>query len=99
VLAVGAAALGLLAVAEVVSRHPTADGARAAHELAYGRLRGWFWLGGVLLGAVLPLVTALLALATEAPAAVSVLGAGAALTGLAAHEWAWVEAGQAIPLS
>jgi Fe-S-cluster-containing dehydrogenase component/formate-dependent nitrite reductase membrane component NrfD len=99
VLAVGAAATGLLSVAEIAGRHPTADAARAAHELAFGRFRLWFWLGGVLLGALLPLGAALLYLSTDAPSAVLFAGAVAALAGLAASEWAWVEAGQVVPLS
>ena len=99
VLAMGAAATGLLSVAEIAGRHPTADAARAAHELAFGRFRLWFWLGGVLLGALLPLGSALLYLNVDTPSAVILAGAVAALAGLAASEWAWVEAGQVVPLS
>ncbi len=98
-LAVGTLATGLLALTEVVSRHATADAARAAHELAWGRFRAWFWLGAMLCGAVLPLLTALLFVAAGAPVAILVAGAIVALGGLAAFEYAWVEAGQVVPLS
>ena len=99
VLAVGTTAAGLIALAEVFSHHPTADAARAAHELAFGRFRLPYWLGAILLGAVLPPLAAVLYLAVDAPAALPVAGALAALAGLAAFEWAWVEAGQVVPLS
>jgi Fe-S-cluster-containing dehydrogenase component/formate-dependent nitrite reductase membrane component NrfD len=99
VLAVGALATGLIALAEVVSRHPTVDAARAAHELAFGRFRVVFWLGGVGCGALLPLIAGLWYAAADVPAAVAVIGAVLALVGLAASEWAWVEAGQVVPLS
>ncbi|HLZ68920.1 MAG TPA: 4Fe-4S dicluster domain-containing protein [Dehalococcoidia bacterium] len=98
-LALGALATGLLALAEAVSRHATADAARAAHELAFGRFRRWFWLGAVLCGAALPLLAALLYLSAGAAGALLAIGALAALAGLAAFEWAWVEAGQVVPLS
>jgi Fe-S-cluster-containing dehydrogenase component/formate-dependent nitrite reductase membrane component NrfD len=99
VLAVGAALAGLIALAEVSSRHPTADAARAAHELAFGRFAFGFWVGGILCGSVLPLLAGLLYLGTDVPATVAALGALVGLGGLATYEWAWVEAGQVVPLS
>jgi Fe-S-cluster-containing dehydrogenase component/formate-dependent nitrite reductase membrane component NrfD len=99
VLLTGALLTGLLALAEVYGRHATADATRAARELADGRFRLPFWLGAVLAGAVVPALAAALYLAAGAPAAVPVIGGLVALAGLAAHEWAWVEAGQVVPLS
>lgn len=98
-LALGAAATGLLGLSEAFSRHATADAARAAHELAFGRLRLWFWLGALLCGAVLPALAWLLYEVAGMSSAVLIVGALTALAGLAAFEWAWVEAGQAVPLS
>ncbi|MHB8577422.1 MAG: NrfD/PsrC family molybdoenzyme membrane anchor subunit, partial [Dehalococcoidia bacterium] len=99
VLAVAAIVTGLLSLAEVVSRHATADAARAAHELGFGRFAVWFWAGAILCGAILPLVAALLYLGAGAPVAVLVAGSLFCLAGIAAFEWAWVLAGQVVPLS
>jgi hypothetical protein len=98
-LAAGALATGLIALAEVVSRHPTVDAARAAHELAFGRFRAAFWLGAMLCGSLLPLIAGAWYAAADASPAIAMAGALLALVGLAASEWAWVEAGQVVPLS
>lgn len=97
-LAGGALVAGLLALAEVTGRHATADAARAARELGFGRYARQFWLGAVVLGAVVPLVMGL-AVGAGAAGWLGALGAVSALLGLAAFEHAWVEAGQAVPLS
>ncbi len=97
-LAGGALLTGLIALAEVLGRHATADAARAAHELGFGRFAGRFWLGAVVLGAAVPLLAGA-AYAAGAPAWLGGLGAVSALLGLAVFEHAWVEAGQAVPLS
>ena len=59
----------------------------AAREMVRGRYAGFFWTGVVLLG---------LALATPW---VGGVGAVAALAGLLAHEHAYVQAGQSVPLA
>ncbi len=87
----GSAAVHLLMVAgEVSVVHPTAHAALAAHTMTHGRYRGYFWAGVVLV-----------AVALAAPwvgAAAAVLGALAA-AGLLAHEHAYVQAGQSVPLA
>ena len=72
---------------------------RTAHELAFGRFRLPYWLGGILGAAILPVIAVLLYLTGGGPSALLLLGSVAALAGLGAYEWAWVEAGQVVPLS
>ncbi len=97
-LAGSALLTGLIGLVEVLGRHATADAARAARELGFGRYALPFWLGAVVLGAALPLLFGA-AYAAGAPAWLGALGAVSALAGLAAFEHAWVEAGQVVPLS
>jgi hypothetical protein len=49
-------------------------------------------------GALLPLIAAAWYGAVDAPTTVAVTDAVLALVGLAVSEWAWVEAGQVVPL-
>jgi hypothetical protein len=70
--------------------HPTAHAKLAAQAMTHGRYRGFFWAG-----------VALVALALVAPwaaAVAPVLGVVAAI-GLLAHEHAYVQAGQSVPLA
>jgi Fe-S-cluster-containing dehydrogenase component/formate-dependent nitrite reductase membrane component NrfD len=92
-LGLGASAVVL--AAELLSSHPTQDGARAARLLTHGRLRLPLWAGLALGGIVLP---GILLLNPALPAA-SVTAALLALGGLWLWEELWVRAGQAIPLS
>ena len=84
----GAAGAHLLMVAgEVTLPHVSAHARLAATEMTRGRFRVWFWAG-----------IALSVVALLAPWA----GSGAValgLLGLAAHEHAYVQAGQAVPLA
>ncbi|HEU4480629.1 MAG TPA: 4Fe-4S ferredoxin, partial [Actinomycetota bacterium] len=66
---------------------PTAHAHLAAWEMTHGRYRSFFWAGIVLVG------VGLLAPLIGAWAAVP------ALLGLLAHEHAYVQAGQAVPLA
>ena len=71
--------------------HPTAHAHLAVHEMTRGRHAGFFWLG-----------LALTAASLVAPVAGAVGGpilAAAALVGLLAHEHAYVQAGQSVPLA
>ncbi|MFJ9542474.1 4Fe-4S dicluster domain-containing protein [Streptomyces sp. NPDC101225] len=77
----------LLVLGEVTLTHPTAHARLAASELTRGRFRGFFWAAAVLVAAGLA--------APWAGAWVAPL----ALAGLAAHEHAYVQAGQAVPLA
>jgi Fe-S-cluster-containing dehydrogenase component len=87
VLAVAAATHLLIAWAEITLPHVTAHAHLATHEMVFGRFRSIFWVG--VAGA---------AVAVAAPW----LGATAvpfALAGLLAHEHAYVQAGQSVPLA
>jgi Fe-S-cluster-containing dehydrogenase component/formate-dependent nitrite reductase membrane component NrfD len=87
-LLAGAAALHLLLVlGEVSLTHPTAHARRAAHEMVRGRFRVFFWLGVALVG-----------VAVGTPW-IGTLASPIALLGLLAHEHAYVQAGQSVPLS
>jgi Fe-S-cluster-containing dehydrogenase component/formate-dependent nitrite reductase membrane component NrfD len=86
-LAVAAAAHLLLVAGEITLTHPTAHARLAAHEMFAGRFAGFFWIGLVLVA------VGLLAPVLGPVAAV------AALIGLLAHEHAYVQAGQSVPLA
>ena len=78
----------LLVLGEVTLPHGTAHAHLAAHNLTHGRLGRYLWAG-----------VALSAAAVAAPV-VGVVPAGAvALVGLLAHEHAYVQAGQSVPLA
>lgn len=86
-VAAGAAAHILLVLGEVTLPHATAHARLAAHEMTRGRFRGWFVAGVVLVAAGL------------AAPWVPVAPAVAALIGIACHDHAHVQAGQAVPLA
>ena len=87
----GAAAAHLLCVAgEVTLTHATAHARLAVWEMTHGRYRVWFWAGVTLM--VVPLLAAPLV-------GVGLGSAALLLAGLFAHEHAYVQAGQAVPLA
>jgi formate-dependent nitrite reductase membrane component NrfD len=77
----------LLVGGEVTLPHPTAHAHLAVRELVRGRFARWFWAG-----------IALVAVGLLAPLAGAWVAA-AALAGLLAHEHAYVQAGQSVPLA
>jgi hypothetical protein len=77
----------LLVLGEVTLPHPTAHAHLAVRELVRGRFGRFFWAGIVLAAAGV--------LAPVAGAWVAPL----ALAGLLAHEHAYVQAGQSVPLA
>jgi Fe-S-cluster-containing dehydrogenase component len=77
----------LLLAGEITAGHPTAHAAAAAHEMTGGRCARWF-RAGVVLAAV----------AMAAPW-LGPFGAVAALLAVLAHEHAYVQAGQSVPLA
>ncbi len=87
ILAVSAGAHLLMVLGELTLGHPTAHAQAAAHHLRTGRHGRWFWAGVVLTAAGL-----------TAPW-LGVAAAPLALAGLFAHEHAYVQAGQAVPLA
>jgi len=84
----GAALTHLVLLAgEVTTGHPTAHARAAAHEMTAGRYARWFWPG-----------VALAALAAGAPW-LGPVAPVAALAAVLAHEHAYVQAGQSVPLA
>jgi Fe-S-cluster-containing dehydrogenase component/formate-dependent nitrite reductase membrane component NrfD len=82
-----------LLFAELGSKHPSLDVARAARLITRGHFRSRFWTGVITRGIVVPLLIVWLA-----PAAI-LLAALLVLAGLWIYEELWVKAGQSIPLS
>jgi formate-dependent nitrite reductase membrane component NrfD/NAD-dependent dihydropyrimidine dehydrogenase PreA subunit len=95
----GAAALGLLGAAELVSFHPTRDIEEAMHHMVRGRYATEWWVGGQLLGVAAPLLFGSLVLAGLGPNWLAALGGLAAAAGIWFSDDAFVKAGQSVPLS
>jgi Fe-S-cluster-containing dehydrogenase component/formate-dependent nitrite reductase membrane component NrfD len=72
---------------EVTLAHPTAHAHLASQQMTSGTFRSYFWLG-----------IALVAVGLTAPW-MGIIAALSALVGLLAHEHAYVQAGQAVPLA
>jgi hypothetical protein len=87
VLAAGALGHLLLVWGEVTLGHSTAHAHLAVWEMVKGRFSGFFWVGValVVLGLLAPLI--------------GPFAAPFALAGLLAHEHAYVQAAQAVPLA
>ena len=94
----GAAALGLIALAELSSRHPTRNIADAVHHMTKGAYAREWWIGGQVIGVVIPIVLGAVVIA-GAPLWVGALGGVAAMAGIWFADDAFVKAGQAVPLS
>jgi Fe-S-cluster-containing dehydrogenase component len=94
----GAAALGLIALIELTSKHPTRNITEAVHHMTHGRFAREWWLGGQLLGVVVPVVAGIVFLA-GAPLWVGACGGLAACAGIWFADDAFVKAGQSVPLS
>ncbi len=95
----GAAALGLIAAAELMSRHPTRNAAEAMHHLSRGEHKTEWWVGGQLIGVAVPVVLGFIYLGNPD---LGVVGAGAgiaAMAGIWFADDAYVKAGQSVPLS
>lgn len=94
----GAAALGLIALAELVSRHPTRNIEAAMHHMTRGHFAGRWWIGGIAIGVVVALALALVGLQTD-EYVWAAAGGVAAMIGMWFADDAMVRAGQAVPLS
>ncbi len=100
VLLLGVLAHGALLTLHFVMPHPTANAAWGMRALSRGEQARLFWGGGVVVGIVVPLILTLVALVSaSASGALVALAALAALAGVVAYEHAFVQAGQAAPLS
>ena len=86
-LALAAAVHVLQVIGEITLPHVTAHAHLATREMVSGRFARYFWPG-----------LALIAAATAAPW-IGVTAAPLALAGLLAHEHAYVQAGQSVPLA
>ena len=89
-----AAAHLLLVLGELTLTHATAHAKLAMYEMVRGRFAPWFWLGALSVTAAVALCVLQIAGSWLDPAI-----AGAALLGLFAHEHAYVQAGQSVPLA
>jgi Ni/Fe-hydrogenase subunit HybB-like protein len=86
-LATAAGAHLAMLIGETLPHHATAHAELAVDEMTWGRFASFFWTGVVLV------------LAAVASPWLGVVGAPLALVGLLAHEHAYVQAGQAVPLA
>ena len=84
----------LIIAAEMLTPHPTADARKTVQAIVRGRYRGYFWIAGLLVGNLLPVVLAWIG----GEAMLAAAGVGV-LIGLYATEYVWVKAPQDIPLS
>ena len=96
---------GVLATAALVAMELVSHGSRsvelAIHAMTRGRYAQQFWLGGVVIGLLVPaaLVVVALAVGGTAATALAAIAGVAALVGMFAYEDAFVRAGQSVPLS
>lgn len=92
-----------LVVGEAMAVHPTANGRAAAHLLTQGPFAGSFWVGGVVLGSVVPILVVIawfVASASGHPDGLGLVAAGiSAALGLLWYELGFIAAGQAVPIS
>ncbi|MBT8215501.1 MAG: polysulfide reductase NrfD [Acidimicrobiia bacterium] len=93
----GSAALGLIAFAELTSRHPTRNIADAMHHMTKGVYSREWWLGGQVLGVVVPIALGVIALGGATW--VGAIGGVSAMAGIWFADDAFVKAGQSVPLS
>lgn len=94
-LAAGLVVHGVLIASEIFTPHQTEDAEEAAARITKGRFKNAFWLGGIVVGIVAPLVV--LAVGTSAP--LVALAGVLALVGLFAFEYCWIIAPQTISLA
>jgi hypothetical protein len=94
----GTVALGLIGMAELVSKHPTRNITEAVHHMTRGAFAREWWLGGQLLGVLVPIVLGAVFLG-GASLWVGAVGGLAACAGIWFADDAFVKAGQSVPLS
>jgi Fe-S-cluster-containing dehydrogenase component/formate-dependent nitrite reductase membrane component NrfD len=80
--------------------HASETAARAAHAIRAGRYRIWFWVGGIVVGHIVPLLLiGVESLMSSGVAWLSALAGVIAIGGLYAFEYAFVMAPQEVPNS
>ena len=94
----GATALGLIALVELASHHPTRNIEMAMHHMTKGVFSRQWWLGGQLVGVLIPVAFGIGTL-SGSPQWVAALGGIAAAAGIYFADDAFVKAGQSVPLS
>ncbi len=94
----GAIGLGLIALAELSARHPTRNIEAAMHHMTRGHFAREWWLGGQLVGVIVPIALGMWGLAAGQDV-LAVLGGLGAMAGIWFADDALVRAGQAVPLS
>ncbi|MEM7096436.1 MAG: 4Fe-4S dicluster domain-containing protein [Actinomycetota bacterium] len=94
---------GVIATAAIIAMELTSKGSRhvelAVHEMTHGAYARQFWLGGILLGLVVPGVLMVIALTAGLHGSVAAIAGICALVGMFAYEDTFVRAGQSVPLS
>jgi len=95
---------GVASTAALIAVELTAKGSRhvelAIHEMTKGAYGRQFWIGGVIVGLIVPAAAIIVSFAADIDNPVLAAIAGiAALIGLFAYEDSFVRAGQSVPLS
>jgi len=94
---------GLVATGALIAMELTSKGSRhvelAVHEMTHGAYAKQFWVGGIVIGIVVPLAILIFALSADAHSAVVAVAGALALIGMFAYEDSFVRAGQSVPLS
>ncbi len=95
---------GVIATGALVAMELASKGSRhvelAIHNMTKGTWSQQFWIGGVLVGLVVPAVLAVVVIAADITNPILLAVAGvAALVGMYAYEDSFVRAGQSVPLS
>ncbi len=98
-VAAAAAAHLLLVLGELTLTHPTAHAALAVRQMVFGSYAAWFWTGALLVAAAGTGAAFMVAGASPSAAWFVPAAGAAALIGLFAHEHAYVQAGQSVPLA
>ncbi len=99
ILAGGVFAFGAILAIELGMPHSNVHVSKTVDLLAHGPYRTILFGAVVLIGIILPIIFALVALETSTIIVPAAFGAGAALAGLWSYETIWVSAGQDVPLS
>lgn len=79
--------------------HASEIAARAAHEISHGKYRRHYWIGGITIGHVVPLLLLIMSSSLVDSPVLGVIAGLCAIVGLFAYEYAFVMAPQEIPNS